>query len=64
MYTIRQTEYLLVVTKLSKLTSDEFSPKKLSGVFFIAPVDGSGPEDGKTSPNKFNSKGSLLKQID
>lgn len=49
-----------MVTKLSKLTSDEFSPKKLNGVFFVAPVDGSGPVNGKTSPNRFNSKGSLL----
>lgn len=51
---------LLVVTKLSKFTRAEFSPKKDWGVFFVAPVDGLSPVDGKLSPNKLNSNGSEL----
>lgn len=55
-------KYSLVVTKLSKLTREEFSPRKLNGVFFVVPVDRSGPVDERTSPKRFNSNGSLLKR--
>lgn len=51
---------LLVVTKLSKFTRAEFSPKNDCGVFFVAPVEGLSPVDGKLSPNKLNSNGSEL----
>lgn len=50
----------LVVTKLSKLTSAEFSPRNDCGVFLVAPVDGLGPAEGNISPIKFNSNGSEL----
>lgn len=59
----KNTNYLLVVTKLSKLTSEEFSPRKLNGVFFVVPVEESGLAS-RTSPIKCNSKGSLLKKYD
>lgn len=51
--------YLLDVTKLSKLTNAEFSPRKLNGVFF-EPADVSVPVDVNGSANKLRSKGSLL----
>ena len=41
------------------MTRAEFSPRKLCGVFFVAPVDGLKVDVGKASPNKFNSNGSL-----
>lgn len=58
----KNTNYLLVVTKLSKLTREEFSPRKLNGVFFVVPIEESGLA-ARASPNKCNSKGSLLKKI-
>lgn len=49
----------LLVTKLSRLTKAEFSPKNDCGVFFVAPVLGLGPAVvGSASPNKLNSNGS------
>jgi len=42
------------VTRLSKFTNAEFSPRKLWGVFF-----GGGLVSGKTSPNNPRSKGSV-----
>lgn len=51
---------LLVVTKLSRLTKAEFSPRKLWGVFFVAPVAGLKVVVCKASPNKFSSNGSWL----
>lgn len=45
---------------MSRLTKAEFSPRKLWGVFFVAPVAGLRVEVGKASPNKFNSNGSWL----
>jgi hypothetical protein len=41
------------------LTSAEFSPRKLCGVFFVAPVEGLNADGGNASPNRFNSKGSF-----
>lgn len=54
-----ENKHLLAVTKLSKLTSDEFSPRKLCGVFFVVPVDSCGAVGGNVSPSSDSSNGSV-----